>query len=302
MEEVGGRKGGKRIDPDGAWLTADEAVTRDESSRDETRRDETRRDETRRDQTRLDETKRDETRRDETRRDETGRYSWTDGRTNERTNGRTDGRTDGPTDGRTNERRRPHSDLPLYPGSSWRVAATGWIKRRAVVDSGERVEEDRGDQRTEDRGAARETREILLTSPSGPSRCETVPRLYVHGRIAWPPYRDTILSFLLPYFSRIRVHVYIPTPAGARVGVFYSACDRLTLGTCNVVMHACAFTSFGSVVQPNCLYRRLGKFLSRTRNSRCFGELLRERLLLLMRDALRSRLLRSIQRFSNSPA
>ena len=39
-----GRKGGKRIDPDGAWLTADEAVTRDESSRDETRRDETRRD------------------------------------------------------------------------------------------------------------------------------------------------------------------------------------------------------------------------------------------------------------------
>ncbi|KAL2723476.1 hypothetical protein V1477_019327 [Vespula maculifrons] len=31
-----GRKGGRRIDPDGAWLTADEAVTRDESSRDET--------------------------------------------------------------------------------------------------------------------------------------------------------------------------------------------------------------------------------------------------------------------------
>ena len=58
-----GRKGGKRIDPDGAWLTADEAVTRDESSRDETRRDETRLDET----IRLDE------------------------RTNERTDGRTDG-------------------------------------------------------------------------------------------------------------------------------------------------------------------------------------------------------------------
>ena len=54
-----GRKGGKRIDPDGAWLTADEAVTRDESSRDETRRDETRRDETRRDETRRDETRRD---------------------------------------------------------------------------------------------------------------------------------------------------------------------------------------------------------------------------------------------------
>lgn len=29
-----GRKGGRRIDPDGAWLTADEAVTRDESRRD----------------------------------------------------------------------------------------------------------------------------------------------------------------------------------------------------------------------------------------------------------------------------
>ena len=58
-----GRKGGKRIDPDGAWLTADEAVTRDESSRDETRRDETRLDET----IRLDE------------------------RTNERMDGRTDG-------------------------------------------------------------------------------------------------------------------------------------------------------------------------------------------------------------------
>ena len=61
-----GRKGGKRIDPDGAWLTADEAVTRDESSRDETRRDETRLDET----IRLDE------------------------RTNERTNERMDGRTE----------------------------------------------------------------------------------------------------------------------------------------------------------------------------------------------------------------
>ena len=85
-----GRKGGKRIDPDGAWLTADEAVTRDESSRDETRRDETRRD---------------ETRRDETRRDDTA------GRTNERTNERTDGRTDG---------EEPHSDLPFYRGDSRR--------------------------------------------------------------------------------------------------------------------------------------------------------------------------------------
>ena len=79
-----GRKGGKRIDPDGAWLTADEAVTRDESSRDETRRDETRRDETRLDETiRLDE------------------------RTNERTDGRTDGE-------------EPHSDLPFYRGDSRR--------------------------------------------------------------------------------------------------------------------------------------------------------------------------------------
>ena len=97
-----GRKGGKRIDPDGAWLTADEAVTRDESSRDETRRDETRRDETRRDETRLDETKR------------------LDG-TNEQTDGRTDGQTDewmnvrtyGQTDVRTDKRRRPHSELPF---------------------------------------------------------------------------------------------------------------------------------------------------------------------------------------------
>lgn len=38
-----GRKGGKRIDPDGAWLTADEAVTRDETRRVESRRDGTRR-------------------------------------------------------------------------------------------------------------------------------------------------------------------------------------------------------------------------------------------------------------------
>ena len=71
-----GRKGGKRIDPDGAWLTADEAVTRDESSRDETRRDETRRDETRRDETRL---------------DETIRLDGTNGQTNGRTYGRTNG-------------------------------------------------------------------------------------------------------------------------------------------------------------------------------------------------------------------
>ena len=98
-----GRKGGKRIDPDGAWLTADEAVTRDESSRDETRRDETRRDETRRDETRRDDT--------------AGRNE----RTDERTNIRTD------------ERRRPHSDLPFSPGDSWRVTATGWMKRRTVV-------------------------------------------------------------------------------------------------------------------------------------------------------------------------
>lgn len=60
------------------------------------------------------------------------------------------------------------------------------MKRAVVVDLSCRERERRSlpkdeGQRTKDREATRETGEILLTSPSGPSRCETVPRLYVHG-------------------------------------------------------------------------------------------------------------------------
>lgn len=96
-----GRKGGRRIDPDGAWLTADEAVTRDESRRD----------------------------------------------------GRTDG--EGPPLSRA---------APLSPTGFWRSepAGVGRPPRKAAV-------------------GRRGMREILLTSPSGPPRRETVSRLYVYA-------------------------------------------------------------------------------------------------------------------------
>lgn len=100
-----GRKGGRRIDPDGAWLTADEAVTRDESRR--------------------------------------------DGRTEKAP----------PSPPRTPARRPSFAKRLLEKRAG---GVVGRLYRRVA-------ERRRG------------VREILLTSPSGPPRRETVSRLYIYA-------------------------------------------------------------------------------------------------------------------------
>lgn len=123
--------------------------------------------------------------------------------------------------------------------------------KQKTKDGGPRAE-NRG-PRTEDRGATRETREILLTSPSGPSRCETVPRLYVHGRIAWLLYRDTtVLPFLPSYFSRVCIFLHVQA--------YQCTCMAPSSRLSHTVMHACAFTSFGSVFRDR--YFPAGSFHS----------------------------------------